>query len=266
MAGSAKSTEFLLSSATVMIGPQNQLKSLNPAVHSIGLVKNMTITTETTKTELTQGVSNDVVSSIVTGNTVTVAGEVYEYTGKNIAYGLGLDATSGYEPKAAPTPLAANVAAGALTFKVTGDVTSTYVAGSFGYLQEGQDDQVHIFKISNAAFAAGETTVTIAAGYGVPTGVTFSSAAGRAALVHKIDADPSQANKSFAMKMTGVLPEGNTPVTVLFPKVKITKGFSLAFSTENFGNLPFEFSPYTPVPTDVGYDADFRQKMTVLKG
>lgn len=82
MTGLAKSSEFLLSSATVMIGPMADLKKLNPAAHSIGLVKNMAVNIETSKTELTQGLSNDVVASVITGNTVTVAGEVYEYTAK----------------------------------------------------------------------------------------------------------------------------------------------------------------------------------------
>lgn len=152
-----------------------------------------------------------------------------------------------------------------MTFKVAGDQSLVFTAGKFGYLQEGQDDAVHIFKVASVAYSSPDTTVTIAAGYAIPTGVAFSAAAGRVSLVNKLDADPSLGNKNFSMKMVGIMPEGNKPITLLLPKVKITKGFSMSFSTENYGNLPFEFSPYTPVATDPGYDPDFAQKMHVLK-
>ncbi|TIT61156.1 MAG: hypothetical protein E5W90_32965, partial [Mesorhizobium sp.] len=67
MAGNAKTNKFLLSTATVMLGALADLHKLNPAEHSIGLVKNFQLTGEAQFTELTQGIRNAVVMSVRTG-------------------------------------------------------------------------------------------------------------------------------------------------------------------------------------------------------
>ena len=56
MAGFAVTNEFLLSTATVMIGATSALKSLEPGAHSIGLVKNFKLASDPKLIELTQGV------------------------------------------------------------------------------------------------------------------------------------------------------------------------------------------------------------------
>ena len=242
-----------------MVGPMANLKSLNPLEHSIGLTKNLAVSIETTKTELTQGLQNDPVMSLVTGSTIQCTAEVYEFTSKNLSYGLGLDG-SAIVTQTVMEPLAAAVAAAPVTAKMTGDTTTDVVAGTRMFIQEGQDDYVHIAKIASVAFATGETTVTFT-GYPVPVGMSFTSTAGRIGLLNKIDADPTLGNKNFAVKVTGVMPGDKKPITLWMPKVKITKGFSLAFTSQNFSNLPFEFSPYVPVPTDPGYSVEFNQKL-----
>ena len=52
----------------------------------------------------------------------------------------------------------------------------------------------------------------------------------------------------------GILPEDNEPVTLIFPKLRIQKGFSLAFTTNQYANMPYEFTPFDLVPADVHYD------------
>lgn len=262
MAGLAKTDKFLISDATIMVGPMANLKTLNPAEHSIGLTKNLAVSIETTKTELTQGLQNDPVMSLVTGSTIQCTAEVYEFTSKNLSYGLGLDGAS-IVTQTVMDVLSDPVIAADVSVNIVGDKTADYTVGKWIFIQEGQDDYIHIGKISASVFATGETTITFT-GFPVPTGMAFSSTAGRVGLINKIDADPTLGNKNFAVKVTGVMPGDKKPITLFMPKVKITKGFSLSFTSQNFSNLPFEFSPYVPVPTDPGYSLDFNQKMHIF--
>ena len=57
----------------------------------------------------------------------------------------------------------------------------------------------------------------------------------------------------YSMKVVGVLPKDNRAVTIMFPKVKITKGFNVSFNNDNFGNLPIEITPYPLVSDDALY-------------
>lgn len=91
MAGEAKTNQFNLSDATVMIGEQGKGTTLTPEQHSIGLAKNVVLSTTKQRVELTQGLLNEVVDSQVTGNDVSISFDVYEYTAKNLAYAAGVD-------------------------------------------------------------------------------------------------------------------------------------------------------------------------------
>jgi hypothetical protein len=263
MFGLARTDDFMLSTATLMVGALGQVANLNPSTHAIGLVKNLVISQDTTLTELTQGITNDVVASLVTGNSITGSCEVYEYTSRNLAYGLMLDGTQAafnantlvHNPNAA-------INAAATTLTLATDLTTTYTVGSWIFIQDMNTDRVHIARVSASAFATATTTVTFA-GYAIPAGVTFPATTTRVGKVNKLDSSPS--NTNFSMKIVGQIADTfNTPVTILIPKAKITKGFSMAFNADNFGNLPFEFVPYVPVPTDPGYDANFAQRLHVF--
>ena len=71
MAGLAKTDAFMLGDATVMIGAMADLLTLNTVEHSIGLVKEFMVKSEPGYTELTQGVKNTVVASVMTSNKVS---------------------------------------------------------------------------------------------------------------------------------------------------------------------------------------------------
>lgn len=265
MTGLAKTDRFQFSTATICVGPQADQLKLNAADHSIGLVKNVIIDANPTSIELTQGLQNDVVFSANNSMQLKCSAEVYEFTAKNLAYGLSLDATGVNSFKAAPAavPLTAPVAAAATSVTVDTDVTTDFPAGSWGFLQEGTDDQVHLFKVISAVFSSSSTVITFT-GYPVPTGMSFTTAAGRIGKVNKIDADPNASNASVAVRIIGTLISDKRPIMLHFPKVKILKGFSMRFTSDGFGNLPFEFTPYTPVATDPGYSLDFKQRMSIL--
>lgn len=264
MAGTAKTSKFHFSTASVLVGKQSEFLTLNEASHSIGLVKNVAVTADPTIVDLTQGILNDVVDQQITGVNVRASFEVYEYTAKNLAYGMALDGTATtYNPvTATASPVKAAVAAGATTFTLDTDRTSDFVAGAYGFLQEGLDSYVHVFKVISSAFATGTTTVTIT-GYPVPTGMNFSTVNGRAGIFNKIDYNPANINSFLSCRIIGTMKNDNRPLILHFPKIRILKGFNLRFAADGFGNMPFEFTPYAPIASDVGYSADFAQRMTV---
>ena len=42
----------------------------------------------------------------------------------------------------------------------------------------------------------------------------------------------------------------------MIPKLRVVRGFNLAFTTDDYANLPLEFTVYDLVPTDTFY-SDF---------
>lgn len=264
MSGNARTTKFHFSTASVLVGAQSEFLSLNTAAHSLGLVKNVAVSADPKIVDLTQGIMNDLVDQQVNGMDVKVSAEVYEYTPKNLAYGLGLDgALSKYTSVISTTySPAANIIAAATTFTIAGDHTTDFVAGAYGFLQEGTDDYTHIFKVLSSAYAAPDTTVTFT-GYPIPAGMSFSAVNGRLGLVNKIDFDPNAVTTFQSCRIIGTSKQDKRPVVMHFPKIKITKGFSMKFASDNYGNMPFEFSPYTPLASDVGYSPDFSQRLSV---
>jgi len=265
MAGEAKSNSFVLGSATVMIGAQSALWDLTPAANSIGLVKNFQMSAEPSYTELTQGVKNQIVYSVLTANPIRASMEVYEFTSKNLAYGLGLDGSA----------LAAVAAVDSLKTTITGnatpvttakfdnaaDKTAAYPSGAWVSFQDAGTDRVHVAKLSAATTKTGagpyEHTLTFAnhgfkAGDDMPAGSVIS-------VVNRVDVGSKADQPFFAAKIVSILPEGNKPIVILVPKLRITKGYNLNFATDNFGNMPFEFTPYELTSTDANY-AEFLDK------
>lgn len=255
MPGSALTGRFQFSTATVCVLPMAQQKAVNPLTHSIGLTKNVRVEATPSKVDLTQGIMNDVVATQTNGMPITSSMEVYEHTAKNMAYGLSLDPASIVD-MGLPVPVSGGVAAGASSVSTAGDIAAN--VGDWIYIQENLDDQVHVAKVTGVN--GGVISFT---GHPVPTGMSFSTGA-RVGRLNKIDADPSRANNNFCVRIIGVAVDNSTPIVLHFPKCRITKGFAMGFSSDNFSNLPFEFTPMVPVATDPGYDPDFRQKMSVL--
>lgn len=242
MAGEARTTDFALGTATVMIGPQSKLLDLNVTNDSIGLVKNFTLTSEVGFTDLTQGTRNTVVYSVKTSDTLNASMEVYEMTGKNLTYGLGLDG-SAISAQSANTTIAANTTANSNAIQLTAN--AGFTANSWVMISpsnKGADDVIvrRIANLtgSNATLSANIVDV-------VPMGSKIK-------VVNNIAIGGWQEPPFLAAKIAGTLADGSI-VTVLLPKIKITKGFTMAFNSENYGNLPYEFSVFDLVPTDPFY-------------
>jgi hypothetical protein len=66
----------------------------------------------------------------------------------------------------------------------------------------------------------------------------------RVFFVNMIPVGSDEVQPYYGIKIVGILPNGNEPVTIICPKAKITAGFNIGFTTDNYGNMPFEFTPY----------------------
>lgn len=264
MAGSAKTSNFLVSSATVMLGPKADLYKFLPETHGLGLVKNFQMQTQPTFLELTQGIQNDVVASVKTAHGVTATWEVYEYTTRNIAYGAGVDASGvGFNVSSvALANVSVAVVAAATTVQVDGDVTASYSIGDTIFIQKGDDDYVYVAKISSApAFATAKTTLTFA-GYPIPAGMTFPVGS-RVGKLKAIEFGGSALQAELAARVTGLMPKDKRPFVLDFPKVKITQGGNISFASDQWQNMPFGFTPYACTSDDPLY-ADFADKVARL--
>lgn len=251
MAGEAITTEFMLGTATVMLGAQADLLDLVPSTHSVGLVKNVTVTAEPSYTELTQGVKNSIVYSVMTQNTVRASMEVYEYTAKNLMYALGLDG-SGY-----------TAATGAGAVATPGVATDTdlalglgdgagFTAGDWVLIVLGTDN-ILVRKVTSVAIDTINFTQPLTVGVPAGTEVRVSKT---------VDVGSKDNQPFMACKIVGLTAE-NEPITIMLPKVRIVNGFNLAFSTDDFGNLPFELTVYDLASTDPFY-ADFGNRNGII--
>lgn len=241
MAGEAKTTALMLGTATVMLGDPVDLFDFAPSTHSIGLVKNFNLTVDQSYTELTQGVQNQVVFSVKTGNKVMATMEAYEYTGKNLTYALGMEGFS-----AAAEVTASTTVVSATTTALTVVSGVGIVAGDYIKIQTGTNDQVFVRKVvSNIA-----DVITVAALPSVP------AAGATVAKMNVIPLSPtSSCNDTFvAAKIVGTLADCSE-VVILLPKVKVTKGFNLAFNSSDFQNMPLELTVYDLLESDEHYTA-----------
>jgi hypothetical protein len=254
MAGEAVTNAFLLATATVMIGPQADLFGLNPATHSIGLVKNFMIDATPAYVDLSQGVKNTLVYSVLNKNDVKATMEVFEYTSKNLAYGLGLDGSSLDTISTVTVTSTTITGDGSVdAFVVASDVHLAFPAGSWVVIQEvGGTDAVHVSKVVSAVYSS-NTTITVRDP--VPTGMVLG-AGSLISLINRMDVGSKVDQPFLSAKIVGIMPQGNEPVVILIPKLRITKGFTLAFHSDAFQNLPYEFTPYELVASDPNY-ADF---------
>lgn len=257
--GLAKTDNFMLGSASVMLGAQADVWNLNPTDHGIGLVKNFSIQSDPGYVELTQGVKGDIVHSVLTSNPVTASMEVYEYTGKNLTYGLGLDGSSVAENTVDTT---------VATTAITGDdiVVQFEVADTTGFAVDqyiiirGTDkDNVAIRKVA-AVDGVGNTldvNEPFATGQNFAVGSTVE-------VYNEIQVGSKEDQPFFSAKVVGEL-ANKEPVVILIPKIRIVRGFNMAFGTDDYGNLPFEFTMYDLVSTDPNFAIFEGQKAKIFK-
>jgi hypothetical protein len=245
--GLAKSNSFMLGTASVLIGPQADLFNLVPANHSIGLVKNFNISAEPSYIELTQGVKNTIVMSVLNSNPVRASMEAYEYTAQNLAYGLGLDG-SDYDTQTDASTVGTEVVGDGTVVIIPVASAAGMAQGDYIMIPYGtNDDKVLIRKI--ASISMNNVTVDLP----IPTGVTL--AVGKAVkVVAAVDIGSKTEQPFLSAQVVGAFADGKE-VTILIPKLRIVKGFSMGFQSDNYGNLPFEFTVYDLVDSDPHFAA-----------
>lgn len=254
MLGEAKTNEFMLGTATVMLGAQSELMDLNPTDHSIGLVKNFSVTAEPQFTELRQGVRNQMVYSKLTENSVRCSMEVYEYTASNLAYALQLNGQD-FAPKTVTSNLDAAIdgtSTPVSDIDVTASDGANFTAGDHIMIDAGND---LIITREVSSVAVDTLTVTPDIKIAIPANAEIK-------VVNVMDMGHDNEDSYYALKAVGRA-ANNEPMVILMPKVRITNGFSVNFQTDDYGNLPFEASCYDLVASDPNY-ARFKNKQAEL--
>lgn len=260
MAGEARSDNFMLGTATVMMGRPEELYNLNPADHSVGLVKNFSLQNQTEKATLNQGVTNDEVFAVTVGSPVNGSFEMYEFTDQNLAYALSLDGSG-----ISPTPGEAHETTGSVSFS-GGTVTLSLVDGVGQDIQEQMyvslrspsTDNIIVGRVIATTGLSSGTATSATVNVTIPDAITSASipAGTKVSVVTVLDLGSTDANEEYSMKVTGQLANGKW-VTLLQPKIRVSSGLSMAFSTDNFNNMPFEFTPMKLLPNDDFY-AEFK--------
>ncbi len=256
MLGSNNTDIFNIGPATLMVGPMEKVLELTPEEHSLGLVKNIAVTSETSEVSLTQGIRSVEVDSQVTAINNTVTTEVYEYTAANLAYAAGLDgkdfSKSGmYTLKTAIT--GDGESATSVEIDTEEDISSKFTTGSMILLQSSTSrdyDKVLPARVASASYEEGKVTITLEEA--VPTGWNFV-AGDKVFPVNIIPVGSDTEQPYLGVKIVGVFPKNNKPVTLIFPKAKITGGLTLSFTSENYGNMPFEIKSYVLSKSDELY-------------
>lgn len=245
MYGLANTNRFMLGAATLLLGPQADLFNLTRADHSVGLIKNFALTAEPSFTELTQGVRNTVVFSVMTGHAVRGSAELYEFTAKNLAYTAQMNGAQFVADTNIETTTSAAIDG------TTTPVTSVAVVAATGL---AVDDWILIQNPANpddavprkiTAVASNDLTVAPAIERQFASGATVRR-------MNFIEVGGKEETPFYSALVHGVLADGSE-ITVALPKVRVTNGLNLSFQTNDYGNMPIELGVYDLVATDPNY-------------
>jgi hypothetical protein len=212
---------------------------------SVGLVKNVALKSTPKFTELSQGVKNSLVASVMTGNDLAVSGEMFEYTAKNMAYAMGLDGST-YTATAISDTTETLVAIDGVTIPMVATGTHAFAAGQWVAIHVNALDQIFIRKLVTGTTAS---SLALAAGNGLPVAIPAGS---KVEVVNMVPGGSKLDQPYLAAKIVGQIADGSW-VTVLLGKVRVTGGLSVAFKTDNFDNMPLSMTVYDMVTTDPNY-------------
>jgi len=245
-----KNPKFVIGNATVMIAPYSEdAFALNPDDHSVGMVKSVTMEQQADQIMLKNGIQQLTVDTQKSNVNMTTTFEGYEFDAKNLSYALG-EAGSTVVRLRGMVDAAAAAAATTLTIAsdpIAGDTTTgiddvgDIPSGATVLIQNpDQPDEVYVVATTAATtdnLGTGPYTLTTEK---LPVAV---GAGWTVWIVNEIAAGSFEQDDYFCAKIAGTLSANNEPIVVVIPKLKITRGFNLAFSETDYSNLPFELSP-----------------------
>ncbi len=244
--GLAMTNRFMLGAATLLIGPQADLFNLTRAEHSVGLIKNFSLTAEPSFTDLSQGVKNTLVYSVMTGNNARASAEVYEFTFRNLAYVAQMNGATAVAQTNIETTLSAAVVGSEVTPATTMTLTSAtgFTEGDWVLIQDPlvPDDAI-VRKIATLAADVATTNPNI------QRNLAAGSVVRR---VNFVDVGSKEDQPFFAAMVLGTLADG-TEISVALPKIRVTNGLNLSFQTNDYGNMPVELGIYDLTPADPHY-------------
>lgn len=241
--GLAMTNRFMLGAATLLLGAQADLFNLTRAEHSVGLIKNFSMMSEPTFTDLSQGVKNTLVYSVMTGNSVRASAELYEFTHKNLAYVAQMNGAIVETDTNIETTLSAAVTGSSGTPATTIAVTSAtgFAVGDWILIQDPTTpDDAIVRKIASIA------TNVITTNPNIERNLANASIVRR---VNVVDVGSKEEQPFFSAMVLGTLADG-TEISVCLPKVRVTNGLNLSFQTNDYGNMPIELGIYDLTPTD----------------
>lgn len=249
-----KKNAFMLSSATLMMAPAfvTDVYALTPDAHSVGMIREVAVPLESSLIELKNGVAQATVDSKRTNIQPTISGTVFEFTAQNVMRSLAMGGLAAAMKRGELDTLAAGDAEtlSMISSPVPGEATSAITAlgdipvGSTLLIQRpgGESDYVFPTKSTGAATGTGPFEVPIADDYAIPADMSFPVGS-KVWVVPAVHVGDIAADDLFCVKITGTLSNYDRPVTVVFPKVKISKGFNLQFTETDYGGMPWEMMP-----------------------
>ena len=247
---------FMLSSATLMMAPAftTDVFALTPAVHSVGMAREISVGVDSSLIELKNGIAQATVDARRTGVSASISGTIFEVTAQNMLRASALDPSTAVVVKRGVLATAASAAAVSLSINsdpVPGDTGSAITTlsdiptGSTILIQRpgGETDYIFPTMSSGPATGSGPYAVPIAGAYTIPTGMSFPIGS-KVWIVSPIPVASTTADQLFGVKIVGTLSNYDRPVTMVFPKVRIAKGFQLSFSETDYGSMPWEMQPF----------------------
>lgn len=246
---------FMLSSATLMIAPAftTDVFALTPALHSVGMVREISVNVDSSLIELKNGIAQALVESRRTGVSATITGTVFEMTAKNLMIASAIDPSGAVVVKRGVLTTALSAAAASVVYNsdpVPGQATSGVTAvgdvpsGSTIIIQRPGSEIDYVFPTisSGVTTGVGPWTTPIAGSYAIPAGMTFPIGS-RIWILTPVAVADTTADALFGVKITGTLSSYDRPVTAVFPKCRIAKGFNLSYAESDYGSMPWELSP-----------------------
>lgn len=257
MAADIKTNAYLLGNATLMMAPfGTDPFILTPEDHSIGMVKNVSLSNESDNIELRHGIQQLLVDSKRSNVRTTISAEVYEFNAQNLYYSLSLNQTAvpvkRGKLKTSVTGAQATIVVN--TDPIPGDSATGISAvgdipiGATLLIQRAglENDYVYPVRVTaTTTVSTADYTVTAA----IPVGLDFN-AGDRVWVVNEVPIASQDEQEFFSLKIAGVLSNNSKPVVLIIPKVKVRRGFQLTFDETAYGNMPFEFDPYFLTSTE----------------
>lgn len=254
---------FSLSSATIMVGKAftDDVFSLTPDEHSVGMAQEVSITLDSSLNELMNGVAQAPVDAKRTNVSSSISGNIFEMTAKNflISQALATDGAVDVKRGKLDTIGAADdVSLSVVSDPIPGEASSAITnlsdipAGSTILLQRPDDDTDYVFPTvtSGATTGTGPFVIPIAGDYAIPSNMSFPVGT-RVWIVTPVAVGDVDADELFCLKITGNLTNYDRPMTYIAPKCRIVKGFQLGYSETQYGSMPWEIKPFLMSKSEV---------------